>query len=139
METDKLSFAVDRAGDRKWRHSRFPVRNYVVRNIRPSGAFSPEVTSVTWRTGRGPVWKYVLRMPVFPPRFFLRSSTMATGCDLRSLDPFGVPVGVRMNTRSDQRWRDPFGSVLGVFSRTFASYYQRKPPFLFSYSVYIYI
>jgi len=64
---------------------------------------------------------------------------MATGCDLRSLDPFEVPVGVRMNTRSDQRSRDPFGSVLGVFSRTFASYYHRKPPFLFSYSVYIYI
>jgi hypothetical protein len=46
---------------------------------------------------------------------------MATGSDRRSLDPFGVPMGVRMrnrklcNTRSDRRSRDPLGSVIGVF------------------------
>ena len=28
-------------------------------------------------------------MTGFSPRFFLSSSNMATGCDLRSLDPFG--------------------------------------------------
>jgi hypothetical protein len=76
----------------------------------------PEVTSVTC-----PVWKYVLRMrnrklhtirpswafwpevaltgsmfcawPDFPPRFFLSSSNMATGCDRRSFDPFGFLLG----------------------------------------------
>jgi hypothetical protein len=38
---------------------------------------------------------------------------MATGCDPWSLDPFGVPLGVRMhnrklrNSRSDRRLRDP--------------------------------
>ena len=50
-------------------------------------------------------------MPRFFPRFFLSSSNMATGCDQRSLDPFGVPLSVRnrklRNTRSDRRSRDP--------------------------------
>ena len=32
-------------------------------------------------------------MPGFFPRFFLSSSNMATGCDLRSLDPFGGSGG----------------------------------------------
>jgi hypothetical protein len=79
-----------------------PVRKYVLhmrnrklRNIRPSVAFWPEVTSITWPeealSGNVPVRKYVLRMPCFFPRFFLCSSNMATGCDRRSLDPFGVP------------------------------------------------
>ena len=66
-------------------------------------------------------------MPGFSPRFFLSSSSMATGCDLRSLDPFGVALDVRMrNTCSD-----PFGSVLGVFSTTSAFYYHRKPRVLY--------
>ena len=50
------------------------MRNRKLRHIRPSRAFWQEVTSVTW--------------PVL--RFFLSSSTMATGCDRRSLDP-GFP------------------------------------------------
>jgi hypothetical protein len=54
------------------------MRNRKWRNIRPSGTFWPEVT------GSGPDRKYALRMPGFSPRFFLSSSTMATGCDLRS-------------------------------------------------------
>ena len=62
---------------------------------------------------------------------------MATGCDQRSLDPFRVPLGVRMrnrklhNTPSDLRSRDPFGSVLGVLSTTSASYDHRKPSILY--------
>jgi hypothetical protein len=87
---------------------------------------------------------------------------MATGCDLRSLDPFGIPLGVRMrnrklhHTRSERTSRDLFGSVIGVFSTTSASYNHRKLtiqrpmfsmvtgtspgylPLLFSNSVYIY-
>jgi hypothetical protein len=54
------------------------MRNRKLRNIRPSGAFSPEMTPIMWRTGRGPVRKYVLRMPGFSPRFFLSSSTVVT-------------------------------------------------------------
>ena len=120
-----------------------PVRKYVLhmrnrklRNIRPIVAFWPEVTSITWPeealSGNVPVRKYVLRMPCFFPRFFLCSSNMATGCDRRSLDPFGVPLDVRMRnrklrkTRSDRWSRDPFGSVPGVFSTTFASYDHSK-------------
>ena len=57
--------------------------------------------------GRGPVRKQVLRMPGFFPRFFLSSNNMATGCDLRSLDTFGVPLGMRnrklCNTRSSSK------------------------------------
>ena len=34
-------------------------------------------------------------MPGFFPRYLLSSSNMVTGCDQRSLDPFGVPMGVR--------------------------------------------
>ena len=43
---------------------------------------------------------------------------MATGCDGRSLDPFGVPLGVRMRNRKLCNTRsDPFGSVLGCSLR----------------------
>ena len=65
--------------------------------------------------------------PDFPPRFFLSSSTMATGCDQRSLDTFRGALGFAQrklcNTRSSSKqcW-------LGVFSMTFASYNHRKPP-----------
>ena len=86
------------------------------------GATGSDVTGcdVSHVTGSDPVRKYVLRMhnrklrhialmgpevaltgsrfcacPAFPPRFFLSSSTMITGCDQRSLDPFGVPLGMR--------------------------------------------
>ena len=90
------------------------------------------------KSGSGPDRKYVLRMsPFTPPRFFLSSSNMATGCDLRSLDSFGVPLGVRIrslklrNIRSDRRSRDPFGSVIGVFSTTSLSYDHRKPRVLY--------
>jgi hypothetical protein len=71
------------------------------------------------------------------PALFLSSSNMATGCDLRSLDPFGVPLGVLMrnrklhNTGSDRKSLDPFGSVHGVFSMTSASYNHRKPRILY--------
>jgi hypothetical protein len=79
-------------------------------------------------TGRGSVrkcpWPEVCsaHARLFPAFIFL-SSNMVTGCDGRSLDPFGVPLDVHMrnrklrNTRSDRRSRDPFGSVLGVFSK----------------------
>jgi hypothetical protein len=59
------------------------MRNRKWRNIRPSGTFWPEVT------GRGPVRKWPwpevcsAHARLFPA-FFLSSSTMATGCDLRS-------------------------------------------------------
>ena len=47
--------------------------------------------------------KYVLRMPGFFPRFFSyhsnSASNMATGSDRRSLDPFGIPLDVRMCKR----------------------------------------
>ena len=64
-------------------------------------------SDVSHVTGRGPVRKQVLRMPGFSPRFFLSSSNMATGCDLRSLNPFWVPLGMRnrklCNTRSSSK------------------------------------
>ena len=77
-----------------------PVRKYVIRmrnrelrHIRPSGTFFTASDKVTWPegalSGSGPGRKYVLRMPRFFRVFFL-SSNMATGCDPRSLDPFGV-------------------------------------------------
>ena len=104
-----------------------PMRNRKLRNIRPSVAFWPEVTSITWPeealSGSVPVRKYVLGMPGYYPRFFLSSSNIATECDRRSLDPFGVPLGVRMrnrkfhNTRSARRSLDPFGSVHGCSLR----------------------
>jgi hypothetical protein len=76
--------------------------------------------------------KYALRMPGFSPRFFLSSSSMATGCDLRSLDPFGVALDVRMRNRKMRNTcSDPFGSVLGVFYTTSAFYYHRKPRVLY--------
>jgi hypothetical protein len=59
----------------------------------------------------------------FFPRFFLSSSNMATGCDRRSLYPFGVPLGVCMrnrklcNTRSRRRLRDPSEVSLGCSLR----------------------
>ena len=89
--------------------------------------------------------------PAFSPRFFLSSSNMATECDRRSLDPFGVLLGVRnrklCNTRSSSKqcWlgcslrrprpitivnpRPIFSMVTG----TSLCYL----PLLFSYSVYI--
>jgi hypothetical protein len=50
-------------------------------------------------TGRGPVRKgpgpeiCSAHAPFFPPRFFLSSSNMATGCDQRSLDPLRGSLG----------------------------------------------
>ena len=117
-----------------------PVRKYVLRmhnrklrHIRPSGAFLTGSDNVTWPKGPCPelalTGSRFCACPVFLPSFFsLSSSNMTTGCDLRSFEPFGVPLGVRMrnrklrNTRSDRRLRDPFGSVLWVFSTTSASY-----------------
>ena len=71
MGTDQVAFAVVLP------EVTCPLRKYVLhmrnrklRNIRPSVAFSPEVTSVTRRTGSGPVRKYVLRMLGFPRVFF---------------------------------------------------------------------
>ena len=61
--------------------------------------------------------------PAFSRVFFLSSSNMATGCDQRSLDPFGVPLGVRMcnrklrNTCSDRRSRDPLEVSMGCSLR----------------------
>jgi hypothetical protein len=123
------------------------VRKYVLRmrnrlrNIYPSGAFWPEVTKSPDRKRPCPEVVLTRSMfyacPAFSPRFFLSSSNMATGCDRRSLDPFGVPLGVCMrnrklrNTRSDRRSRDPFGSVIEVFSTTSASYNHRKPRVLY--------
>jgi hypothetical protein len=50
---------------------------------------------------------------------------MATGCDRRSLDPFEVPLDVRMRNRKLRNTRsDPFGSVHGVLSTTSAFYYR---------------
>jgi hypothetical protein len=108
-------------------------------------------SDVSHVTGRCPVRKYVLRMPGFCPRFFFSSSNMATECDRRSLDPFGVLLGVRnrklCNTRSSSKqcWlgcslrrprpitivnpRPIFSMVTG----TSLCYL----PLLFSYSVYI--
>jgi hypothetical protein len=43
---------------------------------------------------------------------------MTIGCDLRSLEPFGIPLCLRMrnrklrNNRSDRRSHDPFGSAI---------------------------
>ena len=113
-------------------------------------------------TGRGPVrkcsWPEVgsAHARVFP-RFFLRSSNMATWCDRRSLDPLSVfPLGVRNrklhNTRSSSKqcW---LGCSLRrprlIFSRAtgtkhphfiFSMVTGTSPgylPLLFSYSVYI--
>jgi hypothetical protein len=147
MGTAQLLFAVDRAVDRniahdrmwrerKWRQSRAlfgsmlcvcATGSYAL--SAPVGSFRTEVTL----SRSGPVrkwsWSEVCSAHdrLFPPRFFsfLSSSTvvqLATWCDRRSFDPFGVPLGVRMrngklrNTHSDRRSREPFGSVLGVFS-----------------------
>ena len=50
-------------------------------------------------TGRGPDRMYALRMPGFFPRFVSynssSTSTMATGSDPRSRDPFGVRIRSR--------------------------------------------
>ena len=65
--------------DRKWHHRKYVqrMRNRKLCNIRPSGALSPEVTSVTWLqedeealSGSDPDRKYVLSMPGFSSRFF---------------------------------------------------------------------
>ena len=77
---------------------------------------------------------------LFPPRFFLSSSTVVPWLpDVTEdhLTPFGFLLGVRMhnrklrNTRNDRRSCDPFGSVHGVFSTTSASYNHRKPRVLY--------
>ena len=98
------------------------------------GPFWSEVT----KSGSGPDRNMFSACPLLTPGvFFLSSSNMATGCDLRSLDSFGVPLGVRIrnrklrNTRRDRRSRDPFGSVIGVLSTTSVSYYHRKPRVLY--------
>ena len=104
--------------DRKWPQSRdrnehvrkyvLRMRNRKLRHIRPSGDLWLEVSMTgsmfcTW--------------PAFSRVFYLSSSNMATGCDLGSLDPFGVLLGVRMrnrklrNAHSDRRLR-----VIGVFT-----------------------
>ena len=131
-----------------------------LRRPRPNGSNVTEVTSVTWTgsmfcacaTGS-------CAMSALVGSFDRKWQSRVTGCDQRSLDPFGVPLCVRMRNRklrhtsNDRRSGDPFGSVLGVFSTTSASYNQRKPPrpifsmvtgtspgylpLLFSYSVYI--
>ena len=79
------------------------MRNRKLHNIRPSGAFWPEVTSVTWPEVACPEvalsWSMFCACPAFSPRFFLSSSNMATGCDQKSVDPFGVSLGVRMHNR----------------------------------------
>ena len=75
------------------------------------------VTSGSHVTGRGPVWKYVLRMPGFVPCLFSQqqckmqySSTMATECDQRSCDP-NVARGISHNAslyviiNNPDRWR----------------------------------
>ena len=51
--------SCDRRGPVRNRKNGMRMRNWKLRNIRLSGAFSPEVTSVTWLevTGRGPVRK----------------------------------------------------------------------------------
>ena len=142
MGTAQLLFAVDGEvdrtiahdpmwRDRKWRQSRAISGSMFCVCATGScaisdlvGPFWPEVTL----SGSGPArkrsWSEVCSAHdrLFPPRFFpfLSSSTvvqLATWCDRRSFDPFGVPLGVCMrNTHSKRRSRDPFGSVLGVFS-----------------------
>jgi hypothetical protein len=71
--------------------------------------------------------------PAFSPRaFFLSSSTMATGCDQGSLDPFGFPwVCTCATPVVTEGHVTHFGSVLGVFSTTSASYDHRKPCVLY--------
>jgi hypothetical protein len=120
---------------RKWRHSRALSGSMFCACATGSCAISALV---------GPFWSEVTKsrdrkrlcpeaiptgsmfsaFPLFTPCvFFLSSSNMANGCDLRSLDSFGVPLGVRIrnrklrNTRSDRRSHDPFGSVLGCSLR----------------------
>ena len=101
--------------------------NQKLRNIRLSVAFWPEVTKS--RDRKRPCPEALLTgsrfcaCPVSPPAFFLSSINMATGCDLRSLDPFGVPLGVRIrsrklrNTCSDQRSRDSLEESMGCSLR----------------------
>jgi hypothetical protein len=69
--------------------------------------------------------------PAFSPRVFFLSSTMATWCDLRSLDPFGVPLGVRMRNQKLRNTRSSKQCWLGVFSTTSTSYSHRKPRVLY--------
>ena len=115
------------------------MRNRRLRHIRPSGTFWPEVTKSRDRKRPFPevflTGSRFCACPAFPRVFFLSSSNMATGCDRRLLDPFGVPMGVRnrklRNTLNDRRSCDPFGNVHGVFSTTSASYNHRKPRVLY--------
>jgi hypothetical protein len=137
MGTDKVTFPVERCGgatEVTWPEVMlvtwpevtsvtWPVRKYALRmrnrklrHIRLWGLLTGSDSHVT---GRDPIrmwhWPEVCSAHdrLFPPRFFLSGSNMATGCDRRSLDPFGVPLEVRMchrklyNTCSDRRSRDP--------------------------------
>ena len=62
---------------------------------------------------------------VFPAFFSLQySSNMATGCDLRSLDPFGVPLGVHMRNLKLRLAQHPQLTFSEVSSRTSAFYYR---------------
>jgi hypothetical protein len=69
-----------------------PMRNRKLRNIRPSWTFSPEVTSVSHVIGRGPVWKrpwpeICSAHSWLFPAFFLSSSTILIGSDVRLTSP----------------------------------------------------
>ena len=73
------------------------IRNRKLRHIRPSGTFWPKVTKSRYRKRPGPevflTGSRFCACPAFSPRFFLSSSNMATGCDLRSLDPLRGSLG----------------------------------------------
>ena len=96
-----LRWSYRKSRDRKWRDWKDVShvtgsdvsnqnRKYVLRMRNGSGAISALVEHFDRKwpeealSGSGPDRKYALRMPGFFPRFFLSSSTMATGCDLRS-------------------------------------------------------
>ena len=118
--------------DRKWRQSRvrkyvLHMRNRKLHNIRPSGAFWPEVTKSRDRKRPCPeVCSSHARL--FPAFFFLVVVTWLPDVTKGHLTPSGFPW---VCTRSDRRSHDPFGSVLGVFSTTSTSYNHRKPRVLY--------
>jgi hypothetical protein len=105
--------------------------NRKLRHIRLSGAFWPEVTSVTWPEV-ALIWSRFCACPAFSRVFFLVVVTWLPDITEGHLTTLGVPLIVRLrNTRSDRRSRDPFGSIFGVFSMTSASYNPRKPRVLY--------
>jgi hypothetical protein len=77
------------------------MRNRKLRNSRPSGTFSPEVSSVTWLpeftwpeenlSGTGYYGSMFCACPAFPSTcltyYSSSTTTMATECDRRSRDP----------------------------------------------------